>query len=148
MFPEMNPDLEQQILNINANTRAIPKTLGRSFKFDFCTGQFALSNGKLVDSSKEETVKQWISLCLRTFKDKYLVYKDTGFGTNLQNVLGHKLDTFYKTLVCTEIKKGLAKNSQIKSVDNIQLTTEKDKLNISAQVKLVDGSIIDVEEAV
>ncbi|KOF56818.1 hypothetical protein AGR56_09150 [Clostridium sp. DMHC 10] len=148
MFPEMNEDLQNQILNINANTETIKKELGRSFKFDFDTGQFILSDGKLINTPREETIRQWISLCVRTCVDKYEVYKSTGFGVNLEKIIGHKLNIFYRQVIVTEIQKGLLKNTEIKSVDNIELIEEKDKLFIKANIKLTDNSTLDVEEMV
>ncbi|MFL0251245.1 DUF2634 domain-containing protein [Clostridium neuense] len=149
MFPTLNPALQAQINGVNnSNTENNTTELGRSFLFDFGTGQFIMRDGRLVDTNKAQAISQWISLCIRTFIDKYKVYKDTGFGTHLEKIINKKLNVFYKTTINSDLKEALIKNNQIKSVNNIQLTKENDKLNISAQVKLVDGSILDVEEAV
>lgn len=145
MFPEMNEDLQEQILNINANTEANKTELGRSFAFDFDTGQFVLNNGKLVDTTKTQTIKQWINLCTRTYMDKYEIYKGTGFGTRIEKLIGHKLNVFYRTAIQTELTQGLLKNSEIKEVKNIEITENNKTYTINIDVTLNDNSSLKSE---
>lgn len=148
MFPALTPALQEQIDNVNGSTKSDNKELGRSFVFNFDTGQFIVGDGKLIDTTREQTIRQWISLCIKSYINKYEVYKGTGFGVNLEKIIGHKLNIFYRQVIVTEIQKGLLKNSEIKSVDNIQLTEEKDKLFIAANIKLADNSTLDIEEVI
>lgn len=149
LFPVLNTDLQDQIDNINsAITTVSTTTVGKSFVFDYNTGQFTVEDGKLIETTKEQALKQWISLCVRTYTDKYNIYKDTGFGTYLDNVKGKKINSFYKTTIGSELKNGLTKNPVITDVNNIVVTSSDSKFYITANVKLADNSILDISEVV
>lgn len=139
MFPILNLALQEQIDNVN-NVNVENQVLGRSFLFDFDTGQFVLNNGKLVDTTRTQTINQWINLCARTYIGKYEVYKDNGFGTKIEKLIGHKLNAFYKATISSTLKDGLLKNKEIKEVKNIEITEDNKIYTINIDVTLNDNS--------
>lgn len=144
MFPTLNPALQQQINN-NNNVNLENQILGRSFLFDFDAGQFVLNNGKLVDTTKTQTINQWINLCTRTYIGKYEVYKNNGFGTQVEKLIGHKLNAFYRASIASTIKDGLLKNKEIKEVKNVDITENNKIYTISIDVTLNDNSNLQSE---
>lgn len=142
MFPSLNPTLELQLQNMN--TKEEIKKLGRSIAFDFDKKQFVFKDGKAVETAEIESLEYWIKLCLQTYKDKFNVYKDTGFGVNTEDIVNKKLDAFYISELQREIIEGLKKSRYIKDVTRINLSQEKRILTIHVIVKLHDNSIIEV----
>lgn len=70
-------------------------TIGRSIKFDYEKKEFILNEGKLVEPSKIESIKQWIELYIRTEIKKYAIYTDT-FGIDTRGLLGYRLPRGYQ----------------------------------------------------
>ena len=70
-------------------------TIGRSIKFDYDKKEFVLNEGKLVEPSKIESIKQWIELYIRTEIKKYTIYTDT-FGIDTRGLLGYRLPRGYQ----------------------------------------------------
>ena len=75
--------------------------VGRSFKFDYKTHRFVFEDGRNVEDTQIEAIKQWIELFIRTEMKKYLIYSDS-FGLDLTKLLGYRLPRAYKV---SEIKK-------------------------------------------
>lgn len=144
MFPTLNPALQEQIDNINS-VNVENQVLGRSFLFNFDTGQFVLNNGKLADTTRAQTINQWINLCTRTYIGKYEIYKDNGFGTKLEKLIGHKLNAFYRASIASTIKDGLLKNKEIKEVNNVDITENNKIYTININVTLNDNSNLQSE---
>lgn len=70
-------------------------TLGRSLKFDYDTQSFVFVDGKNVEPSKVDSIKQWIELYIRTEVKKYAVYTDD-FGVDLRDLVGYRLPRGYQ----------------------------------------------------
>ena len=70
-------------------------TIGRSIKFDYDKKEFVLNEGKLVEPSKIESIKQWIELYIRTEIKKYAIYTDI-FGIDTRGLLGYRLPRGYQ----------------------------------------------------
>lgn len=64
--------------------------IGRSFLFDFKTGQHIVIDGKLVECTELQAIEQWLELLVRTTLDKYKVYQGTAFGTTWENYIGYR----------------------------------------------------------
>lgn len=144
ILPSFLPGLQQQINNINKTSTEETQVIGRSFLFDFETGKFVIKDGQVVETDEIAALQQWIVLCVKTTSlDKYNVYKDTGFGLNIDDIIGQKrLNDFYMAELIREVKEGLLKNSQIESVNNVVASREKATLNLSIDVKLKNGQLL------
>lgn len=66
------------------------EVFGASLKFDYETERFVLVDGKNVEPSKIEAIKQWIELYIRTEVEKYKIYT-SDFGVNLKDLVGYRL---------------------------------------------------------
>lgn len=141
IFPSYNADLENQINNITSATSSL-KEIGRSFKFDWNEKQFQIKDGRVMETSKLQALKQWITLCLRTYPNEFNIYKDTDFGCNIKDCLGHKLDTYWRAQLESEIRKGLLKNAQIKSIDSINFTQEKMLITVNITLTLSNNELL------
>ncbi|MEY8001622.1 DUF2634 domain-containing protein [Clostridium sp. Mt-5] len=140
IFP-LIPGLQEQLDNISNTSTAIQK-LGKTFKFDFNTNTFVLQDGKLVELSTVEAVEQWISLILRTYKDKYNVYKGTDFYCNIEDLAGGKKDNFSISEIDGEISEALLKHRYITDVSNFSVSYDRRTININFDVTLLDGTTL------
>lgn len=117
MFPD---DVD---LNIYVNTvddtqdTAVTGTIGRSIKFDYDKKEFVILDGKPIEPSKIDSIKQWIELYIRTEINKYAVYTDS-FGVDTRGLLGYRLPRGYQVAeIMRRINEGiLTKCPDIKSV--------------------------------
>lgn len=75
--------------------------VGRSFAFDYKTHRFVFKDGRNVEDTQIEAIKQWIELFIRTEMKKYMIYTDS-FGLDLRKLLGYRLPRSYKV---AEIKR-------------------------------------------
>ena len=78
-------------------TVAEPATneIGRSLKFDYETREFVFIDGKNVEPSKIDAIKQWIELYIRTEINKYVIYTEN-FGVDLNDLVGYRLPRGYQ----------------------------------------------------
>ena len=59
--------------------------VGRSFAFDYKTHRFVFKDGRNVEDTQIEAIKQWIELFIRTEMKKYMIYTDS-FGLDLRKL--------------------------------------------------------------
>ena len=119
MFPD---DID---LDIDVNTvddtldAAAAGTIGRSIKFDYDKKEFIVDEGKLVEPTKIDAIKQWIELYIRTEINKYAVYSDS-FGIDTRGLLGYRLPRGYQVAeIMRRINEGiLTKCPDVKSVSD------------------------------
>ncbi|KOR88783.1 DUF2634 domain-containing protein [Paenibacillus solani] len=81
MFPELEFDEAEETLPA--------ATMGKVFLFDFKEQKYVLKDGKPVEASYEEAIKQWVSMVLITETDKYPVYGPE-FGIGIAKFIGRK----------------------------------------------------------
>jgi DNA repair exonuclease SbcCD ATPase subunit len=142
LFP-LIPNLQEQVDNINNEINNKTLLLGRVFKFDFDNNKFVVKDGKLVEIDNDiEKIEQWISGILRTYKNKYGIYKGTEFYCNIEDIIGKKLNGYYLAEMKREIEEALLKHRYIKSVDNFSVTQAGRKWNIQYTITLIDGTNI------
>lgn len=123
-------------------------TIKRSFKFDAETKQFIFANGKNVELTEVEAIKQWIKLILRTYKDKFNIYKGTTFYCNVEDLIGARLNTFNRSELQREITESILTNRAIDTVDNFALTQLKRTLTVEFNVTLKNTELIKVSEVI
>ena len=118
MFPN-DVDLDIQIDTVDDTQDITAGTIGRSIKFDYDKKEFIVDEGKLVEPSKIDSIKQWIELYIRTEINKYAVYTDS-FGIDTRGLLGYRLPRGYQVAeIMRRINEGiLTKCPDVKSVSD------------------------------
>lgn len=94
MFPN-DVDLDIQVNTVDDTQDITTGTIGRSIKFDYDKKEFVVNEGKLVEPSKIDSIKQWIELYIRTEINKYAVYTNS-FGIDTRGLLGYRLPRGYQ----------------------------------------------------
>lgn len=147
MFPEninqaMNATVESQDKKyqiISDNTK-IYKTPGWNFE----TQSTTLINGDVLLVDDYQNVRNWIILFLKTPIDVYKIYEGTGLGTSIYKLKGYKnISGILYAQIKKEIEDGFLLNPNIKNVESVELTKEKNTLSIYVKVKLADGYILE-----
>ena len=146
IFP-LVPGLQEQIDAVEGTSSGDIKELGKCFKFNFGTKSFVIENGKLVELSKIDAVKQWIKLVLNTYKDKFNVYMDSDFYCNVKEVSGKRLTPDMQSKIISDITNSLLTHRYIKSVGNFSFSQEKMNVNINFDVTLASDEEISVSES-
>ncbi|MFD1957331.1 DUF2634 domain-containing protein [Paenibacillus thailandensis] len=138
MFP-ISVNLDIPALNESENQ------LKTVFLFDFDTKQYVLKNGRPVEATYTEAIRQWVTMLITTELDQYPVYQGTGFGLVLKNYIGRR-DVPIAAInseLRRQIEEKVIMHSQIVGIDNFKVTTEGGKSVISFTVKTVKGNIDD-----
>ena len=130
----------------NDNNQVDDKTTitGKSFLFDFETGEFVIKDGKPVEATGYDALKIWIDKILRTPANKYDVYikKDEYGIEDLKELITSDLPyPFIKSEIERLIKETLLKNTAIKSVQNFKFERNKRLLTVSFDCYTIYGTI-------
>lgn len=116
---------------------------GKSFSFDFSTGDFNVIDGKLQEISNLEALKLWITKILKTDKFKFKIYDNTDYGiTDIKELLvsGFPLQ-FIQAEIEREVKETLLKNNQIKYVGNFKFEYNRRLLTVKFDCSTIYGQI-------
>lgn len=121
--------------------------IGRSFLFDFKTGQHQIIDGKVVECDQLQAVKQWLELLVRTTVDKYQVYRDTGFGTTWEQYIGRR--NLPLGFVVSEMEREISEaavklNPAIASVQDFAAERTTRGLTVSFAAVLKDTQVLEV----
>lgn len=119
MFPDdVSLDIEVNTVDDTLDTAAAG-TIGRSIKFDYDKKAFIVDEGKLVEPTKIDAIKQWIELYIRTEINKYAIYTES-FGIDTRGLLGYRLPRGYQVAeIMRRINEGiLTKCPDVKSVSD------------------------------
>lgn len=113
--------------------------IGKSFLFDFKTGEFVLRDGKFVTIEGSEAIKQWVNSALRTEKFKYLIYRDHGIELEalVEKQLPYRLFTAEAERM---VREALEAHDHIRSVTDFGFERLNSSLKIAFTIKLIDGS--------
>lgn len=112
-----------------------------TFLYDFKTCDFVMENGKPVTVSGVDALNVWIEKILRTQLNRYEIYTDTGYGTNIEDlIIGKGYSTaFVQSELKREIETALLQNEDITEVKSISLSREKDLLTVEIALETVYG---------
>ena len=147
-LPDM-PDFQDTTSSVAAATdSSIASTqaeYGLSYKFDFDRNEFVLKDGKLVELSTLEAIKQWITLCLKTQFEEFKSYYFTNFGVDTGTLFGLKKRDYKIGRVEEEISNALTQNTYITAVSNFSEKYNKNIVTINFDVYLKDGTTINNE---
>ncbi len=89
MFPT-DIDLGETIEWLEQAQAEQSSNIGRSFLFDFSTGQHKIVDGAVAECDELTAIKQWLELMVRTTLDKYQVYQNTAFGHSAETFIGRR----------------------------------------------------------
>ena len=129
----MLPNIAGVDINISTTSTA---TQGKSFKFDFATGEFELIDGKMIEITEREVLKIWIQKTIRTEKNKFKVYQDVNYGVSIEDlVIGRAYNQqFINSELEREISEALTQNKLIQSISDFSSINEGKNLIVSFTV--------------
>jgi len=143
MFPKTDEITEiQEQLNkeTDRNFYKIPK-------YDFKNCKTVLENGQIVYIEGYEAVKQWIEKFCRIFTNRVEVYKNTGFGTNANELFGKKYlaNGYEESEFERQLKEGLSLCPAIKEINDFNMTKNDKVLEVEFTAVMYDGTNVKVE---
>ena len=141
MFPLTTDMPSATVVN---NTTA---TMGKSYIFDFTTGDFIINDGKLAISDDVTAIKVWIEKILRTEKGRFAIYDGLNYGASLEDlIIGTNYHiSFIESELKREIEEALFQHPHISSISGLSLTREESGITAEFTVVLKDGTVIDSE---
>lgn len=115
---------------------------GKSFLFNFKTGEFETRDGKITEVEGIEALKIWIQKVLNTEKNMYEVYKNSNYGVSIKDIIASDYPYgFIKSEIEAELNKALLCNDEIKSISNVQFTRDKRNLSVSFKCNTIYGQL-------
>ena len=133
MFPEIDYDFE---FEEEQDAELLPTKLGRVPLFDFKKGKYVLKDGKVVECTQEQAVRQWVGFLVKTAVGKYAVY---------ENYIGYKDTAFVASEIKREIEEGVTQNRAIDRIEDFEAEREGGRLKISLTVIMTDETEIEVD---
>lgn len=135
LFPlvDVPPDL--------AFSSSVSLPLFREYAWDFARDEFVMKDGQLVLLEGQEAVKVWIYKALRTERYRYLAYS-WDYGNEIERLMG---STFSPAAQRSEaeryVREALMVLPYIREVNQIEIMSGGDVLNIEATVETVYGEV-------
>ena len=142
MFPEVDYDFEEEEI---LEQETVATTICRTPLYDFKQGRYVVVDGKIKECTQEEAVRQWVGFLVKTAAEKYDVYRDTDFGTYIENYIGYKDDAFVASEIKREIEESAVSNRAIAAIEDFDFVREGDKMKISLTVVMQTGDEVEVE---
>ena len=142
MFPEIDYDFEAEE---KQEALLESTTIGRTPLFDFTTGTYVIRDGKIVECSQEEAVRQWVGFLVKTAAEKFRVYDGTGFGTYIENYIGYKDVGFVASEIKREVEEKALLNRAIKFIEDFEAEKEGSRLHITLTVVMQTDEEVEVE---
>jgi len=135
MFPQTT-DLTSALQGENS------AELGKSFLFDFSTGDFVVQDGKVVVADQQTAMRVWIEKILRTEKSRYSIYEGTQYGTSIEDlIIGNNYNIeFAESELRREVEEALTQHPLIIGVSNFSIERTTSGANIIFTVVLKDGT--------
>lgn len=147
MFPEIDMDMEIEVDNEEESVEETPAALGRVPLYDFDKKCYVVQDGKLIEATEDEAIRQWVAFLILTKRDKYEVYKDTDFGTYVENYVGWRGSNpgFVASELKREIEEGCEAHPLIERIDNFELKFENGLGHVSLTIVKKNGDEVEVE---
>lgn len=142
MFPVIDYDIEAEE---TMDVEMLSTEIGRTPLFDFATGRYVLKDGKIIECTQEEAVRQWVGFLVKTAAEKYAVYNDTEFGTYIENYIGYKDLDFVAAEIERELEEKVTLNRAIDSIEDFDYNAEGDKMRVQLTVVMTDETEVEVE---
>lgn len=125
MFPSVTFEFE------DADHAVATKYSGVSFAFDFDKNEYVVKDGKLVELSDIDALKQFITWALKTEVKKYKIY-DEAYGIDRDAFIGTKTlpSAFINSELKRQITEQLTKHPMIVEVRNFTHSKDRNTLKI------------------
>jgi hypothetical protein len=119
-------------LQLPQQTQQTATKQGKSFLFDFATGDFVLMDGRLAEADQTTALKIWIEKVLRTELNRFQIYDGKNYGVMVEDLVGQSLPfSFVESEIRREINNSLLQHPLINSVSNFVIERTGSKLNVS-----------------
>ena len=137
----MLPTITELELNIE-ETETLP-TLGKSFLYDFKTGDFIMKNGKLVVVEGIEALKVWIEKVIRTKKFHFKIYENVEYGCSIDDLIGSNYPSaFIESELKREITSVLVEHPCINNIEGWEFERDGTHMTIKFTVVTVEGVFV------
>lgn len=148
MFPEIDIEMETDIEEEETVTEQ-PK-LGRVPLYDFKNREYVVRDGKVVEATEDEAIRQWVAFLILTKKDKFEVYEGTDFGTYIDNYIGMRGNNlgFVASEFEREIEEGCELNPFISGIKDFSMEVDGGKATVNLTVIKKDGTELEVKSDV
>ena len=131
IFPEYDYAMDEEVTE-EVTSESV--TIGRTPLFDFDTGQYVIRDGKVVECTQEEAIRQWVGFLIKTPADRFEVYEDTEFGTYIHNLIGWKDAGFVASEIKRELEEKCIENRAISGVKGFDVTKNGGAIHINMTV--------------
>ena len=133
----------------NANQKNDINNIGKSYIFDFKNGDFELQDGKLIFSNESAALKIWIEKILLTEKSRYIIYDNTPYGCQLEDlIIGSNFPVaFIESELRREIEDALTQHPKINGISDFYMERLPNSLKVDFRVVLVNGESFEQEVA-
>lgn len=141
IFPEYDYEIEEEVTEEATSSSDI---IGRTPLFDFETGQYVIRDGKVIECTQDEAIRQWVGFLIKTPADRFEVYKGTEFGTYIHNLIGWKDAGFIASEIKRELEEKSIENRAISGIDNFDFSRVNGVIHISFTIVKADGEEVEV----
>ena len=131
IFPEYDYAMDEEVTE-EVTSESV--TIGRTPLFDFETGQYVIRDGKVVECTQEEAIRQWVGVLIKTPAERFEVYEGTEFGTYIHNLIGLKDVGFVASEIKRELEEKCIENRAISGIKNFDVTKNGGAIHINMTV--------------
>ena len=120
---------------------AVKNNMGKSYIFDFKNGDFELQDGKLIFSDESTALKIWIQKVLRTEKNRYVIYENTAYGCQLEDlIIGSNFPVaFIESELRREVEDALTQHPKISGISDFYMERLSNSVKVDFRVVLING---------
>jgi phage baseplate assembly protein W len=123
------------------------KPIGRTWEFNFATGEFAAAKSgtpRQLKNNDARVIQQWIRRALTTERFSYSIYPQD-FGVELDPIFSNSLTGPAGTAhIITTVTEALLRHDRIVNVRNVQVTEEDSTIYIRAEVLIEQGELVPI----
>lgn len=138
MLPEVTK------LELRPQTSETPK-LGKSFLFDFTTGDFVIKDGRLVRVEDIDALKVWITKIIKTERFRFRIYERSDkdeYGVTIEDlIVGHDYPpAFIESELKREVTAALTRHPLIQDLTEWKIEKENPLVKVYFRVLLATGT--------
>lgn len=142
IFPEFDYEMEEELVEAVEEKST---TIARTPLFDFERGEYVIKDGKVVECTQEEAIRQWVGFLIKTPADKFEVYKDTAFGTYIHNLIGWRDAGFVASEIKRELTEKCPDNRAIEKIEDFEFSRNGGVMHIRFTVIMKDYTGMEVD---
>ena len=131
IFPEYDYAMDEEVTE-EVTSESVK--IGRTPLFDFDTGQYVIRDGKVVECTQDEAIRQWVGFLIKTPSDRFEVYEGIEFGTYIHNLIGWKDAGFVASEIKRELEEKCIENRAISGIKNFDVTKNGGAIHINMTV--------------